>query len=174
MPLTLSGTSGVLDNSGAFVAGTAVASTSGTSIDFTSIPSWVKRVTVMFNGVSTNGTSQYQVQLGDAGGIETTGYSSAVAFLGASTGGANATTGFIINTSINSSNTFAGAVYISKVNGNTFVSTGNLIYDSTSPTSFLLPSTGIKTLSDTLDRLRITTVNGTDTFDAGSINILYE
>jgi hypothetical protein len=174
MPLVLNGTTGVQDNSGAFVAGTAVTSTSGTSIDFTSIPSWVKRITVMFNGVSTNGSSQYQIQLGDAGGIETTGYSSSVAFVGVSTNGANATTGFIINTAVNSSDTFAGAVYISKVNGNTFVATGNLIYSSTSPTSFVVVLAGIKTLSDTLDRLRITTVNGTDTFDAGTINILYE
>jgi hypothetical protein len=33
---------------------------------------------------------------------------------------------------------------------------------------------GSVTLSGTLDRVRITTVNGTDTFDAGTINILYE
>ena len=46
----------------AITAGTAVASTSGTSIDFTGIPSWVKRITVMFNGVSTNGTSNIQIQ----------------------------------------------------------------------------------------------------------------
>jgi hypothetical protein len=29
-------------------------------------------------------------------------------------------------------------------------------------------------LSGTLDRIRLTTVNGSDTFDAGSINIIYE
>jgi len=154
--------------------GTAQASTSGTSINFTSIPSWVKRITVMFNGVSTNGTSNYQIQLGDSGGVETTGYSSSSAFVGASTGGANSTTGLLINTSLNASNTFAGAIYISKLSGNTYVTTGSLIYESTSPTSFVVVSAGTKTLSDTLDRVRITTVNGTDTFDAGSINILYE
>jgi hypothetical protein len=73
MPLVLNGTTGVQDNSGAFVAGTAVASTSGTSIDFTSIPSWVKRVTVIFNEVSTNGTSIVQVQLGSTT-FTTSGY----------------------------------------------------------------------------------------------------
>jgi len=155
-------------------SGTAVASTSGTSIDFTSIPSWVKRITVMLNGVSSNGSSGYQVQLGDSGGVETTGYSSASAYLGSSTSGANSTTGLLINNSLNSSNTFAGAIYISKLNGNTYVATGSLIYESTSPTSFVVLSTGTKTLSDTLTQVRITTVNGTDTFDAGTINILYE
>jgi hypothetical protein len=168
--LTATGTFG----GGVITSGTAVASTSGTSIDFTSIPSWVKRITVMLNGVSSNGSSSYQVQLGDSGGIETTGYSSASAFLGSTTGGTNSTTGLLINTSINSSNTFTGAIYISRLNGNIYVATSNLIYDTTSPTSFVILSAGTKTLSDTLDRLRITTVNGTDTFDAGTINILYE
>lgn len=56
------------------VRGTAVATTSGTSIDFTSIPSWVKRITVVFTSVSTSGTSPVQIQIGDSGGVETTGY----------------------------------------------------------------------------------------------------
>jgi hypothetical protein len=178
MAVTIDGSAGVTTTTGAVYnsiqSATAQASTSGTSIDFTSIPSWVKRITVMLNGVSTSGTSNYQVQLGDSGGIETTGYSSASAFLGVTTGGANSTTGFLINNSVSASNTFAGAIYISRLNGNTFVATSSLIYDSTSPTSFVILSTGTKTLSDTLDRIRITTVSGTDTFDAGSINILYE
>jgi hypothetical protein len=165
---TFNGTVGLL------VSGTTVASTSGTSIDFTSIPAGVRRITVMFSGVSTNGSSNYQIQLGDSGGVETTGYSSSSAYVGSSTGGTNSTTGLLINTSINSSNTFAGAIYISKLSGNTYVATGSLIYESTSPTSFVVVSAGTKTLSDTLDLVRITTVNGTDTFDAGSINILYE
>ena len=165
--INFKGTTGVL------TSGTAVTA-SGTSVDFTGIPSWVKRITVMLNGVSSNGSSSYQVQLGDSGGIETTGYSSASAYVGSSTGGTNSTTGLLINTSINSSNTFAGAIYISKLSGNTYVATSNLIYDTTSPTSFVVLSAGTKTLFDTLDRLRITTVNGTDTFDAGTINILYE
>lgn len=53
--------------------GTSQASTSGTAIDFTGIPSWVKRITVMFSGVSTNGTSVPQIQVG-AGSVTTSGY----------------------------------------------------------------------------------------------------
>jgi len=75
-------------------SGTAVASTSGTSIDFTGIPSWVKRITVMFSGVSTSGSSLIQLQLGDSGGVETTSYTSG-AWL-ANTANTNSTTGLLI------------------------------------------------------------------------------
>lgn len=170
MPLTQVG----FGLNASLVSGTAVASTSGTSINFTDIPAGVKRITVMFNGVSTNGSSNYLIQLGDSGGVETTGYASSAGFVGSSTSGTNSTAGFVINLSLNSGNFFGGAIYISRLTANTYVATGNLIYDSTSPTSFVTLSAGVKTLSDTLDRLRITTVNGTDTFDAGSINIMYE
>jgi hypothetical protein len=77
MAVTIDGSASVTINSGVVLgitSGTAVASTSGTSIDFTSIPSWVKRITVMFNGVSTSGTSAKIIQLGDSGGVETSGY----------------------------------------------------------------------------------------------------
>jgi hypothetical protein len=70
----VTGTAVISGQNSAITAGTAVASTSGTSIDFTSIPSWVKRITVMIAGVSTNGSSIIQIQLGDSGGVETSGY----------------------------------------------------------------------------------------------------
>jgi len=87
---------GVATNIYPLVSGTSQASTSGTSIDFTGIPSWVKRITVMFNGVSTNGTSNKQIQLGDSGGFETTGYLGASVQLtdAASVNAATITTGF--------------------------------------------------------------------------------
>ena len=168
MPLVLNGTTGVQDNSGAFVAGTAVASTSGTSIDFTSIPSWVKRVTVMFNGVSTNGTSLFLIQLGDSGGIETTGYLSGV---GARNLETTSTAGFVLNQAGSSTSVFTGVIPICTVSANLWITSGVL---NRTTDGFANSFGGAKTLSDTLTQLRITTVNGTDTFDAGSINILYE
>ena len=48
---------------------------SGTQVDFTGIPTWAKKVTILFDGISLNGTAQLRVQLGDSGGIETSGYS---------------------------------------------------------------------------------------------------
>ena len=150
------------------VSGTSQASTSGTSIDFTGIPSWVKRITVMFNGVSTNGTSNLLIQLGDAGGVENTGYISAANYTSLT---ASSTAGFILLWGIDAAaDTQQGCVIICNLTGNVWVSNGNMADNAGRNSS----SAGSKTLSDTLDRVRITTVNGTDTFDAGSINILYE
>jgi hypothetical protein len=157
--------------SGTLVQGTAVASTSGTSIDFTGIPSWAKRITVMFSGVSTTGASLIQVQLGDSGGVETTGYSGYYAFITTSAvSGASSTTGFQFNSNTGLNN-LAGNVVICNLSGNTW--TASLMVGSPGAATSNTGG-GTKTLSDTLDRIRITTVNGTDTFDAGSINILYE
>jgi hypothetical protein len=153
------------------VSGTAVASTSGTSINFTDIPSWVKRITVMFNSVSTNGTSLFLIQLGDSGGIENTGYLSGA---GSRAGETTNTAGFVLNTTGAAAQGFSGINTIALVSANLWVSSGNLNRSGTGGDGFLYVSSGTKTVSDTLDRVRVTTVNGTDTFDAGSINILYE
>jgi hypothetical protein len=159
---------------GALTLATAVTA-SGTSVDFTSIPSWVKRITVMFNGVSTNGTSNYLIQLGDSGGIETTGYTASAAGA-ANTGNVinavSSTSGFPITSVGNTANTVSGGVSLIAFSANAWVSTGTLANTGTFTGGFYIG--GNKTLSDTLDRIRITTVNGTDTFDAGTINIMYE
>jgi hypothetical protein len=176
MAVTIDGSASVTINSGAVLgitSGTAVASTSGTSIDFTSIPSWVKRITVMFAGVSTNGTSNILIQLGDSGGVEVTGYLGD-GFTGA--GGAvdnlNYTSGFGIGRGNQAAASLShGNFTIANLSGNTWTIFG-AIGQSTSATMNL--TAGSKELSATLDRVRITTVSGTETFDAGSINILYE
>jgi hypothetical protein len=152
-------------------SGTVQASTSGTSIDFTGIPSWVKRITVMFNGVSTSGTSFLQVQLGDSGGIETTGYNSLMSYItNATPVTSNGTAGFLVSTVAIATQSSSGMYVFTTLGSNIWVGAGN-INDTTARGGF---GSGTKTLSDTLTQLRITTVNGTDTFDAGSINILYE
>lgn len=155
---------------GTIVQGTAVASTSGTSIDFTGIPSWVKRITVMFSGVSTNGTSQLQIQLGDAGGIETTGYLSG-AWTGASNYQTGITSGFVLNGSTVAAAAYHGNITICNQTGNSWCSSHSL---GASGGSYHCLGGGSTTLSDTLTQLRITTLGGANTFDAGTINILYE
>ena len=165
--------SGTPTGVGVLTSGTAVASTSGTSIDFTGIPSWVKRITVMFNGVSTNGSSKIQIQIG-AGSVEATGYSSLANFIqsAASSGTAGAsTTGFLTDGLGNLANTRTGIVTIVTMGSNLWAYTSQMADVLNLPIGF---GAGSKTTSGTLDRVRITTVNGTDTFDAGSINILYE
>jgi hypothetical protein len=154
----------------ALVSGTAVASTSGTSIDFTSIPSWVKRVTVILNGVSTNGTSALLIQLGYSGGVETSGYYSQVQ---QSTATVNSSTaGFILNTVSVAASNYSCAVIFSTLGSNTWLS--SYVVNPNSTAVNVGYGAGSKTTTGTLDRVRITTVNGTDTFDAGSINILME
>jgi len=161
--------------SGVITQGTAVASTSGTSIDFTSIPSWVKRVTVMFNGVSTNGTSLTQIQIG-AGSVTTSGYAATSSFSSVSSNQyAYATTGFILDNVSTSGVTItrSGSIQILLIGSNTWIASGNISAGSVGQVTNACGGNS-PALGGTLDRIRITTVNGTDTFDAGSINILYE
>lgn len=157
---------------GAITSGTAVASTSGTSIDFTSIPSWVKRVTVMYSGVSTNGTSNYLVQIG-SGSVTSSGYASGSFSVDGTntTGVSTSTAGFLTARVVTTAALFTGSIVISNITGNTWVESGSLTSVSA---GWGTASTGSLALAGVLDRVRITTVNGTDTFDAGSINILYE
>ena len=150
-------------------SGTVQATTSGTSKDFTGIPSWVKRITVMFNGVSLSGTANPYIQLGDSGGIEASGYTQGTF------SSALGTTGFASAFAINSATAaylIFGTMTISLLDSasNLWVATGT--FGSGSGIAWFLG--GAKSTSATLDRVRITTSNGTDTFDAGSINILYE
>ena len=145
---------------------TSVASTSGTSIDFTGIPSWAKRITVMFNGVSLNGGASYLIQLGDSGGIETTGYLSTSTY---STNSASSTSGFAILSTL-STYVNSGQLVITNVSGNVWVESHSMTLGSTVSAY----GGGNKTLSDVLTQVRITTTNGTDTFDAGSINVMWE
>jgi hypothetical protein len=132
----------------------------GTAIDFTAIPSWAKKITVMFNGVSTSGTSLVQVQLGTSGGFATTGYISA--------GGS--TTGFSISGSVTATDIRSGSSVLNLFSSNIWTVTGGCVVNGTT----FGATAGSVPLSATLDRIRITTVNGTDTFDAGTINILVE
>ncbi len=149
----------------------AAQAASGTSIDFTGIPSWAKRITVMFNGISLTGGNDILVQLGDSGGIENTGYNSWSIQISTTpvTSAIVSTVGFIIHTSSNT-DAVSGAMSINLIDVNTWTAFGNA---SSSSTSRGYSFSGGKTLSSTLDKIRITR-SGTDTFDAGTINISYE
>jgi hypothetical protein len=162
---TFDGTIGLL------VSGTAVASTSGTSIDFTSIPAGVRRITVIFSGVSTNGSSNLLTQIG-AGSFTTTGYlGSSSNIAGAAAASTAFTNGFAIRNTTGAASLFNGCITINFLTGNTWSAFGVL---GQSDTACNTMTGGSVTISGTLDRVRLTTANGTDTFDAGSINILYE
>ena len=194
MPIVLDGTAGI---SGAPISGTtgtfsgnvtangvatelrplvmmtSQASTSGTAIDFTGIPSWVKRVTVTFNGVSTNGVNHILIQFGTSGGFQTTGYFSYAGYIQASSVGAvSSTAGAIVTLGV-ATVFVTGPVFFTNHSGSTWAVSGVTAVDTTT-TDYVQMMGGGFTLSGVLDRVRITTVGGTDTFDAGSINVMYE
>ncbi len=148
---------------------------SGTEVDFLDIPSWVKRVTIMFNGISTNGTSPPTIQLGTSSGIENSGYDGTNHIMGTGVVASALSSGFRIG--VNTSNWVAtniaqGYITINKFqnNNNTYVCNG--LFSNGGSATFL--TSGRKELSGILDRIRITTDGGANVFDAGSINIMYE
>jgi hypothetical protein len=164
MAITLDGSN--LTTSGVINRGTAIASTSGTSIDFAGIPIGASRITVMFNGVSTNAASDFLIQIG-SGSFETTGYLSAAS---SGTTISTSTSAFILTNVTSAGSSQFGNVIFCNQTGNTWVESGTL---SLANSTALNVSAGSKTTSGVLDRIRITTVSAA-TFDAGSINILYE
>ena len=163
---------GSLTAGGSVTSGVAVASTSGTAIDFTGIPSWVKRITVMFSGISLSGVDHFLVQIG-SGSITSSGYSSTFSYLATDTN-ANTTTstsGFGIWAGFAGGSTH-GNMQIVLLNSSSFLySSSHSAGDNVGPASKI--GGGSVTLGGLLDRVRITRT-GTDTFDSGSVNILYE
>lgn len=154
--------------------GTSTATTSGTSIDFTGIPSTAKRITVNLKSVSTDGTSVHLIQLGDSGGVETSSYDTAASTLSSGAISASYTTGFGLRGNANvAAHAYSGTIIFSleESSTNQWIGAGALAIDGTGATILVA---GYKALSATLDRVRLTTVNGTNTFDAGEVNITYE
>lgn len=162
---TVAGATGVLYP---LVNGTAV-SASGTAINYTSIPSWVKRITVMFYGLSTNGGSLPLVQLG-SGSIQTSGYLGRTNDI--STNTAAYSTGFNLSSDGAAANTYFGAVTLTFSHATYWLING--ILSRTDGNNQYRIAGGVILSGGALDQLRITTVNGTDQYDAGTINILYE
>ena len=149
--------------------GTSVASTSGTSIDFTALPAWVKRITVMLNGVSTSGISDLVCQIG-SGSIVTTGYVSSYSAFNNAPTASSTTASFGLFNNVTAATTRNCVITITNITGNVWIQSS--VGSSSAPQ--VSSGSGSLTLAGALDRVRITTANGTDTFDAGSINIMYE
>jgi len=172
MTTTIDGSASVTINSGAILgitSGTAVASTSGTSITFSSIPSWVKRLTVMFNGVSTSGTSNPIIQVG-SGSVTTSGYTGLSWRGGASNAYSSNSAGFILDNNNSAASTIYGHLILTLISSNLYICSAALVSGSNEGTVVV----GSISLGGALDRVVLTATNGTDTFDLGSVNILYE
>lgn len=156
------------------VSGTAVTA-SGSSVDFTGIPSWVKRITVMFSGVSLTGTDTILIQVGTSSGLVSTGYINGQTGVSTSTtnttGGGTAVAGFSLGGISPTAGTLIyGQTIISNLTGNTWIATSNFYASGAARVGI---SAGVIELSAALDRLSLV-ASGANTFDAGTINILYE
>jgi len=146
--------------SGGPTIGTEQATTSGTAIDFTGVPAGTTRIDIAFDGVSLSDTDNFLVQLGDAGGFETTGYA-------ANSDSIATTSGFNI-ANIWAGSTTTGPMRLTHMGGNSWVS-NHQVYQWTTR---YVDGAGAKTLSGELTQIRVTR-DGTNTFDAGVVNIIY-
>lgn len=150
---------------------TAKASTSGVAVQFPDIPSWVRRITVGINGVSTSGAANILVQLGTGGTPTTSGYVGDSVFSWASgIVPVSSTAGIPIFNNSSGYNHY-GQLVFTNISGNTWLASGQFVTTGTQGSTI---SGGVVTLSGVLNYLRVVTANGTDTLDAGSINLLYE
>ena len=156
-------------NHNKLILGTEV--TAGTAATF-SVPSGVRRITISFRGVSTNGTSKLIVQLGDAGGFEVTGYLGGTAIVGSATA-TNHDTGFLVDDFANAAAVRHGQCVLCLEDSTDFAWTF-VTNIGRSDTTVFAAGAGSYALSAELTQVRVTAVNGTDAFDAGAINILYE
>lgn len=153
------------------VQGSRTGASSNTAFDYTGIPSWAKLIIFMLDGISTNGTSKKIVQIGDSGGIENTGYAAAGSNITASAiSSSTEATGFPLDNVNVAASANSGVVILAYLGANIWTCYGAF---SGTATNLLHLNAGSKTLSGTLDRVRLTMVNGTDVFDAGSVNIIY-
>lgn len=150
---------------GALTLDTLKTTTSGANVDFTSVPSWAKRITVIFNGVSFSSTGYLLVQLGTSTGIENTGYNTAGTNFA---GSLSSTAGFVMANG-NAGFTVIGHMVLTLLSGNTWIGSHACMTGA----GYFLLGGGSKTTTAAVDRVRITSTTG-DTFDAGSINLLYE
>ena len=163
---------GSLTSGGAITLATTQTA-SGTLVDFTGIPSWAKRITVMLNEVSFSGTSAPLIRLGTSSGIVSTGYNSNLSgsiALGNTL--FSSTVGHVLLSPSNSGFNYIGSIVFNNVSSNIWIGNGMTYYGAAGGT--ISVHTSVVNIGSTLDRLRITTTNGTDTFDAGTINISFE
>lgn len=149
-------------------------SATGTFVDFDGIPSWAKRITVMFYGVSNNGSSIVQIQIGSTT-FTTSGYSSHSTAIESTTAGTTAGgNGFILDAGGSASFVRFGQIVITLVGSNQYVYSSVLGVSGATGARTHYSGGASQALSGNLDRIRITTVNGTDLFDAGTINVMWE
>ena len=157
------------------VSGTAVALTNQTNVDFTGIPSWVKRITVVFDGTKSNSTAQHLIQLGTSNGIVSSGYTSYTIWSQTSGGnGSTSSTAGFIHWNANPNDVKYATMTLINISGNTWVSSHNGAFNNATTYTYGVNGGGRIGLSEKLTTIRFTTVGGAGVFTSGNINIIYE
>lgn len=164
-----------LDGTGAYskpsaiTIGTPNTTNSGTSVSYTGLPAGIKQIIMNLQGVTLNGVADVLFQIGDAsGGLKTSGY------LGTGTTGntpANYTTGFGLRYGATTPTALSGSITFNLVDATNFIWVCTGTFESNSLNEY---TSGQVTLAAALDRIAFTTVAGTATKTAGTINILYQ
>ena len=155
----------------------AVAVSGSADLGFAPFPSWTKRITFQFIGLSTNGTSGAFVQLGTGSEFaptwKTSGYIGGwgAVYNGTASGASGFSTGFTVNSNNAAAAIMHGMVTITKFEGNTWVA--NMSHGRTGDNNAGMTAGGYVTLDSALIAVRII-CGGTNTFDAGSVSVLYE
>lgn len=173
MSSSLDGTGVTFNDGSRFYTATpslsAVTSITGTQTTITGIPSWARRVTLLFDGVSSSGSDNYLIQLGTSGGIVTSGYRSNISVTASTS---STTVGFFVAGNLGSASTISGMVTIATSGSNVWVESGQLSNDATG--TYMSSTIGRVSLGGVLDRIRITTINAFDTYDGGTVTLMYE
>ena len=146
---------------------TEKATTSGTTIEFTGIPSWAKRITIIFNAVTNDGSAMI-VQVGSSTGYDTSGYTSASSD---DAGTATSTAGFVLRSTDSDSDLISGSMVLHNVSGTTWISSHSAMASNNNRG---ITGGGRRVMTTTLDRVRLNTASGTTAFDGGAVNIMYE
>lgn len=153
----------------------AIATQSGTFKDFSGIPSWARRVTLLLYGLSTSGASDILIQLGSSATPLSSGYINGQSVFSSSSGVLNSTSTAGIPIYNNSATyIWTGRIVLDLLEPglHNWVVTATLNNTITSPAAVI--STGVAPLTAALSMVRITTASGTPTLDAGYASISWE
>ena len=162
--------------SGGFTLGTENTTTGGTAVTFGSIPAGTKKIVISFVGLSTNtAAADVMVQIGDAGGLETSGYLGTGMWVDTTPTITitQFTTGFPLIPDSGSGLTYTGHITLTLEDAANFTWVSSSVMGGQNASDNQIGS-GSKSLSAELTQVSITTIAGTPTFDANQgINIMY-
>lgn len=169
-------TTAISPNANKVILTSVTNTTSGTSVDSPTFPAGVRRIIGQLSGVSTNGTSDFIIQIGDSGGIEATGYLGTAASVasGPSIGIGTPTTYFGLANGVAAAGVYHGHFILQLMDATNFTWSYSSQLGATSTTATHYFGAGVKSLSAELTSVRLSTAGGANTFDAGSIAWSYE